>query len=112
MAKIDTPDDVADDMADRIGIYGANRSIFVADLTVRIQESVANENQLHGKKTPTHNEYKQMLDLILTKVKEIIFDMESSKTINIVSVVTGLIQIENEIESCGTRPMIVLKKHI
>jgi len=46
MVEIETCDDIADDMADKIGIYGENRSFFVGNLSARMREAVDNEKML------------------------------------------------------------------
>jgi len=48
MVEIETFDDIADEIADKIGIYGEDRSFFVADLTVRMREASKNEKMLYG----------------------------------------------------------------
>ena len=53
MVEIETVDDIADEIADKLGIYNeedSERSFFVADLTVRIREAVKNEKMLWGKR--------------------------------------------------------------
>ncbi len=44
--KIDTPQDIAERVADWIGVYGEDRCDFVAGLTTEIRESVHNEDKL------------------------------------------------------------------
>uniref|UniRef100_A0A6M3M984 Uncharacterized protein n=1 Tax=viral metagenome TaxID=1070528 RepID=A0A6M3M984_9ZZZZ len=50
MVEIETCDDIADEMADKLGIYGEDRSFFVGDLSVRMREAVKNEKKLWGHK--------------------------------------------------------------
>lgn len=53
MVEIETADDIADEIADKLGIYNdknSERSFFVANLAVRMQDAVANEKLLYGKK--------------------------------------------------------------
>lgn len=46
MVEVETLADIADEMADEIGVYGERRSFFVADLTVRMREAYINEQIL------------------------------------------------------------------
>ena len=48
MVEIEVLDDIADEMADKIGIYDEDRSFFVADLTVRMRQAYKNEKMLWG----------------------------------------------------------------
>ena len=53
MVEIETLDDIADEIADKLGIYNeedSERSFFVADLTVRMREAYKNEKMLWGEK--------------------------------------------------------------
>ena len=47
MVEIETCDDIADEMADKLGIYGEDRSFFVGDFSVRMRDAVANEKMLY-----------------------------------------------------------------
>jgi hypothetical protein len=44
--KVNTPKDIAERMADQIGIYGEDRCYFVADLVEEIRDAVRNEEKL------------------------------------------------------------------
>lgn len=48
MVEIETTDDIANDLANKLEIYGEKRSFFVADLTVRMRDAVTNEKRLYG----------------------------------------------------------------
>ena len=53
MVEIETFDDIADEIADKLGIYNdknSERSFFVANLDVRMKEAAKNEELLYGKK--------------------------------------------------------------
>lgn len=44
MVEIEVPDDIAGEMADKLGIYGEERLTFITDLVGRIREAVRNED--------------------------------------------------------------------
>ncbi len=51
MVEIETVDDIADEIADKLGIYNmvnSERSFFVANLAVRMRDAVKNEKLLYG----------------------------------------------------------------
>ena len=48
MVEIEVLNDIADEMADKLGIYDEARSFFVAYLTVRMREAYKNEKMLWG----------------------------------------------------------------
>jgi len=48
MVEIEVLDDIADEMADKIGIYGEDRSFFVGELTIRMRKAYENERMLWG----------------------------------------------------------------
>ena len=51
MVEIEVLDDIADEIADKLGIYNkedSERSFFVSDLTVRMREAYENEKMLWG----------------------------------------------------------------
>lgn len=56
-------------------------------------------------------EYEDILEMVLKKVTELISDVEDCN-IKRVDIAEGLTQIKHEIESMGTRPMIILKKNM
>jgi phosphoribosylpyrophosphate synthetase len=50
MVVIETVDDIADEIADKLGIYNeknSERSFFVGNLAVRMREAVENEKMLY-----------------------------------------------------------------
>ena len=52
MVEIETLDDIADEIADKLGIYNekySERSFFVADLIVRMKKAIRNEEMLYNK---------------------------------------------------------------
>lgn len=48
MVEVETLDDIADEIADKLGIYGKNRSFFVGDLASRMRKAIENEIMLYG----------------------------------------------------------------
>ena len=52
MVEIETVDEIADEIADLLGIYnedGSERSFFVGNLTVRMRDAVKNEKLLYSR---------------------------------------------------------------
>lgn len=50
MVEIETVDDIADEIADKLGIYNeknSERSFFVGNLTIRMRDAVKNEKLLY-----------------------------------------------------------------
>jgi len=46
LVNLETCDEIADEIADKLGIYNEERSFFVGDLSVRMREAVKNEKKL------------------------------------------------------------------
>lgn len=49
MVEVEVLDDIADEMADKLGIYGKDRSFFVGELSARMRSAYENEKMLWGK---------------------------------------------------------------